>query len=380
VQKRKGPGLSALHELIGITGAWLFNRRHRGRLARIDSAARQLHRRLLIADLHADTLLWNRDLLRRSRAGHVDLPRLVEGGVALQVFSVVTNVPQGQNIECNEDTGDRIPLLARLQGWPEQTWHSAFERARYQAQRLETFARRSDGALTVIRNQRDLAALIAAREKSLPTVGGILSLEGAQALEGRLDNLPRLLDLGFRLIGPAHFTDTAIAGSAHGSHKGGLTALGREWLTAMDRHSMLVDLAHSSPRTIDDVLALTSRPVIASHTGVKGTCNNARNLSDEHLRGIAATGGVIGIGFWPEAIGRNGLSSLIEAINHAVSVTGPEHVALGSDFDGAVTTVIDAAQLPVVTQALLDAGYTDADIGKIMGGNFIRLLSRTLPA
>jgi membrane dipeptidase len=103
---------------------------------------------------------------------------------------------------------------------------------------------------------------------------------------------------GFRMIGLAHFFDNEFAGSAHGVEKYGLTEQGRALVRDMERRKILVDLAHASPKTIEDVTAMASRPVIFSHTGVRGTCDNRRNLSDEQLRKIAATGGVIGIGFW----------------------------------------------------------------------------------
>ena len=106
------------------------------------------------------------------------------------------------------------------------------------------------------------------------------------------------------MVGLAHFFDNAVAGSAHGVEKGGLTALGRELVAELEARSMIVDLAHSSARTIDDVLSIATRPVVASHTGVRGVADNARNLPDDQLRGIAATGGMVGIGFWPTACGR----------------------------------------------------------------------------
>src|SRR5439155_6407805 len=102
-------------------------------------------------------------------------------------------------------------------------------------------------------------------------------------------------DAGFRMMSPAHFFDNEFGGSAHGVSKGGLTGRGREMIARMEARSMLVDVSHASIETIDDVLSLASRPVVASHTGVSGTCDSVRNLSDDHLRGIAATGGVIGI-------------------------------------------------------------------------------------
>jgi len=143
---------------------------------------------------------------------------------------------------------------------------------------------------------------------------------------------------------------------------------------------MLVDVAHASEATIDDILAVATRPVVASHTGVRGVADNARNLSDEHLRGIAATGGLVGIGFWSTASGGDDAEAIARSIRHAANVAGMDHVGLGSDFDGAVQTPFDATGMVQVTDALLLAGFTDDEVGQVMGGNAIHLLAECLPA
>jgi microsomal dipeptidase-like Zn-dependent dipeptidase len=135
---------------------------------------------------------------------------------------------------------------------------------------------------------------------------------------------------------------------------------------------MLVDLAHASPRAIEDVLGMATRPVLVSHTGVRGTCDNVRNLSDEQLRGVARTGGVIGIGYWDAAVCGDDARAIARATRHAAGVAGVEHVGLGSGFDGAVTTPFDTPGLAALTDALLAEGFSDEDIAKIMGGNVFR--------
>jgi microsomal dipeptidase-like Zn-dependent dipeptidase len=147
----------------------------------------------------------------------------------------------------------------------------------------------------------------------------------------------------------------------------------------MEARGMLVDVAHASAATIDDVLAMASRPVVASHTGVRGVADNARNLSDAHLRGIADTGGVLGVGFWPTACGGEGVDWIARSIRYAVGVAGIEHVGLGSDFDGAVPEPFDATGLVQLTDALIGAGLADDEIAKVMGGNVHRLLADVLP-
>ena len=345
----------------------------------VSDAARRLHRRLLVADLHADTLLWNRDLLARSAHGHVDVPRLLEGNVAMQAFTVVTKTPRHLNIESNDDRTDNIKLLAMAQHWPAATWFSLKERALHQARRLDEAAARSGGRLTVIRSPSDLEAYLRRRQGDPGLTAGFLGLEGAHALEGDLDNLDALFGAGFRMIGLVHFFDNEVGGSAHGVAKGGLTAAGRDLVQRLEDRRMLLDLAHASPLTIRDALAIARRPVVVSHTGVKGTCDNVRNLDDDALRGIARTGGLVGIGYWETAVCGIGGPAVARAIRHAAAVAGIDHVALGSDFDGAVAEPFDTTGLAEITDALLAEGFSEAEVEKVMGGNVFRLLAQMLP-
>ncbi len=263
------------------------------------------------------------------------------------------------------------------QGWPPRTWNSPKERALYQARKLHALAEKSQGKLVIIKSRADLQRYLASRTPG--QVAGFLGTEGAQPLEGKLENLNDLYAAGFRMMAPTHFTDTAIGGAAAGLTKGGLTSLGREWVKRMEAKHMLVDLAHASPATLRDATAMATQPVIVSHTGVQGTCNNPRNLSDHELRAVAKTGGVIGIGLWSTATCGNDVQATARAIRHAVSIVGADHVALGSDFDGAVTTPFDASGWPLLTDALLKEGFSEEEIRKIMGENVVRVLMQTLP-
>jgi membrane dipeptidase len=161
--------------------------------------------------------------------------------------------------------------------------------------------------------------------------------------------------------------------------KGGLTPAGRALVRGLEARGMLLDLAHASAATIDDALAVARRPVVVSHTGVRATCDNARNLTDAQLRGVARTGGLIGIGFWPTAVCGAEPRDVARAIRHAVSVAGVDHVGLGSDFDGAVEVPFDAAGLALLTDALLAEGFSDEDVARVMGANAIRVLQSALP-
>jgi membrane dipeptidase len=347
-------------------------------LPSVSPPAAEVHRRLTIVDLHADALLWQRNFLDRAGHGHVDLPRLIAGNVALQMFGVVTKTPRGMNYERNDASTDNITLVAMNQRWPVDAWGSLLARARVQAYRLARATARSDGRLVFVRTATDLDTVLARRARGDTVVGGLLGLEGAHALEGRIESVDSLHALGFRSIGLAHFFDNEVSGSSAGVDKGGLTPLGRQVVQRMESLGMLVDLAHVSARGVDEVLAMATRPVIVSHTGVRATCDTPRNLTDDQLRRIAATEGVIGIGYWDGAVCDISPASIARAIRHAVDVAGVDHVGLGSDFDGATTTQFDVAALAQVTNALMAAGFGESDIAKVMGGNAVRVLRQGL--
>ena len=340
----------------------------------ITDAARALHATLDVADMHADSLLWKRDILARSDRGHVDLPRLIEGHYALQVFSSVTKSPAGQNFDANSADTDTITGLVKVQMQPMRTWGSLLQRSLYHAEKLHGFADGSRGKLRVITSPEDIDRLLADRKGGATVVGGMLSVEGLHDLEGKIENLDVLYAAGFRMAGLTHFFDNDIAGSMHGVSKGGLTPLGRQAVQRMETLGMIVDLAHASHATIADVLAMARRPVVFSHGGVLGTCKVNRNLSDDEIRGIAKTGGVIGIGYFKGAICSLDAKDVARAVAHVRDLVGIDYVGLGSDFDGATTVSFDASQMAAVTQALLDAGFAEHEIRKVMGGNALRVL------
>jgi microsomal dipeptidase-like Zn-dependent dipeptidase len=346
---------------------------------RISPAGARLHRGLVVADLHSDSLLWGRDLLARGTRGHVDVPRLEDGNVALQVFAASTKVPRHANLVRNDDRTDDVLLLALAQRWPPATWTSLLARALHLARRLNVTAARSGGRLRVVTTREDLRGLLAARAAGDRVIGGLLAVEGAHALDGDPANVDVLADAGYRMMSPSHLFDTKFGGSAHGVSRGGLTDAGREMIRRMERRSMIVDVAHASAATIADVLAVAARPVVASHTGVCGTCDHVRNLADDQLRGIANTGGLAGIGFWETATGGRDAAAIARAVRYAVELVGSRHVAIGSDWDGAVAVPFDAGGLATLTDALLADGLTEDAIRDVMGGNVIRLLEATLP-
>lgn len=345
----------------------------------INAKAQQLHDQLTIVDLHADSLLWGRDLLEKSSRGHVDVPRLRQGNVAIQAFTVVTKFPRKANLQSNDADGDVIGMLAMAEHWPPKTYKSLLQRALYQAQRFREMQAQSRGNLTIIRTREDLDQFLQLRKTDGSIVAGFLGLEGAQALEGKLENLESLYSAGFRMIAPTHFSDTEIGGSASGRGKGGLTELGRKFVRDAEARHITIDLAHASSRTIDDVIAIATQPVVVSHTGVRGTCDTNRNLTDDQLRKIAKTGGVVGIGYWRSATCGVDARAIARAIRYTANLIGVEHVALGSDFDGATAQPFDTTGVNQITEALMKEGFSKDQLAMIMGGNAIRVLRTNLP-
>lgn len=349
-----------------------------GPLPKISAHTAALHKALQIADLHTDTLMWNRSLADASSQGQVDLARLEAGNVALQVFSSVTKTPKNQNYDANGADTDNITLLTVAQLQPPRTWTSLLQRSLWHSQKLGRVERKSGGRLRIIRSGDDVTRLLADRRAGGPVTGALLSIEGLQNLEGKAENLDILYKAGFRMAGLAHFFDNELAGSMHGLKKGGLTPFGRQVVGMMEARGMVVDIAHASHTAVAEILAMATRPVVSSHGGVQATCKVNRNLTDDEIRGVARTGGVVGIGYWDGAICDTSAEAVATAIAYVRDLVGIQHVGLGSDFDGAVTTRWDTSQLVEITQALADRGFTDDEIRAVMGGNILRLLTQGL--
>lgn len=344
----------------------------------ISEKAKTLHRQLIIGDWHADSTLWRRDLSSKSVVGHIDIPRLQEGNVALQMFTTVTKSPSGLNYEKNEADSDNITTLAYVQRWPSETYNSLTQRALYQAEKLHQLAQEND-AFYLITDQQELAAFIEQRKSNPTLVGGLIGTEGNHALDGELENVDVLFDKGFRMMSLQHFFDNKLGGSLHGTSQSGLTEFGKNVIRRMDELNIMLDVSHSSEKVVHDVMALTSTPLIISHTGFKGHCDSPRNISDQLMQAIAQNGGIIGVGYWEGAICGTSPKDVVDAIVYGINLVGEDHVALGSDFDGAVTTAFDTSELAVLTQHMLDKGLNEEQIRKVMGANMLRFLQTNLP-
>ena len=343
-------------------------------LVKVSAEAVALHKTLTIVDLHSDSLMWNRDINDRASRGHMDVPRLRDGNVALQLFSSVTKTPKGQNYDGNSDKTDNITLLTIAQLQPLKTWSSLTERSLYHASKRNEAVAASRGLLVSIDDADGLGALLTSRQDGEGAIGAMLTIEGLQNLEGKAANLYRLYDAGFRMAGLTHFFDNELGGSMHGLKKGGLTAFGRDIVRRMEAKGMIVDIAHLSHTGVAEVLAMARRPVVSSHGGVQAACKVNRNLTDEELKGVAKTGGIVGIGYWEGAVCSTDPRAAAKAMKHVRDLVGIDHVALGSDYDGATTVRFDTSQLVQVTQALLDEGFTPDEIRAVMGGNALRVI------
>ena len=343
----------------------------------ISDEARALHASLFVADLHSDSLLWKRDLAQRKNVGHMDVPRLKEGNVSLQVLSAVTKSPSGQNYDQNDADSDRITLLTVLSLWPPRTWGSLYERARYQLDKLHAFA--ANTALSVVTNKREMQAFLAARERGDDVIAAIYLIEGAHPLEGDLDKLDALYEQGLRIAGLTHFFDNELGGSLHGVSGEGLSDFGEAAVRRMNELGIIIDVAHASPQMVRDVLRISESPPLLSHGGMKGACDTPRNLDDDLMQAFADAGGLIGIGFWAGAVCNPTPSGVVDSIRYAIDLLGVDHVALGSDYDGTVSVTFDASELAALTQAMLDANFSDVEIRQVMGENVRRFMLQNLP-
>jgi microsomal dipeptidase-like Zn-dependent dipeptidase len=217
------------------------------------------------------------------------------------------------------------------------------------------------------------------RQEQADRVGVLLGLEGAHALNGELSNLDKLYELSFRVFGISHFFENEAGGSAHDKEKRGLSAWGRELVQKLQKLHMIIDLSHASGRVLNDVIEMVENPVIVSHTGVCGRCNNSRNLTDDQVKKVASTGGIIGIAMFEKAVCGRTIKDVVQSIRYVFDLVGDDYISVGSDFDGAIAAPIDASGLPLLTKELINEGFDTRQIAKIMGGNALRVFRQILP-
>ena len=323
--------------------------------------AQEFHAGIHVLDLHADTAKLMDKLgydlsVRHERPlpsmlnmfGHVDLPRLREGGVAGQFFSFWT-VPKPER-------GCTRGVMTQLDA-------------------LDTAMAKHPTDLAWTRTGADVRE--AKARGQIAALGGI---EGGQALEGRLDTIEPFARRGVRYLGLLHFSQNAIGRPAKGRGADpaeGLTAFGRDVVRECERCGVIVDLAHVNRRGFFDALELATLPPMVSHTGVLGVHEHWRNIDDAQIRAVADKGGCVGVIFAKKYLGSSSIEAVVDHLLHVIDVAGEDVPSLGSDFDGAVVPpdgLEDVAQLPNLTVALAARGVQPRVLEKILGGNVLRVL------
>lgn len=343
----------------------------------VSENARKIYNSLdFISDMHCDALLWKRNLLKDNDFGQVDIPKMLKANIGLQAFTIVTKSPKGQNFDQNSGDSDNISSLYFVQGRP---MNSLTKRAISQCKSLYQFAEESDGNFRVITTSAGFKKYLIEKTNNKNITAGFLGVEGAHALDGKIENVQVLFDHGVRMMAPTHFFDNKLGGSAHGLSGLGLTDFGKDVIRKMVELNMIIDIAHCSPELIDDIFSMNIGPVVSSHTGVKGTCDNVRNLSDKHIKSIANSGGLICIAMFEKAVCGVDAEATAKAIKYTADLVGVDHVALGSDFDGSVTTPFDITGLPLILDKLIQMNFTEEEIQKIMGDNVKNFMLKNLP-
>ncbi|MBA2488822.1 MAG: membrane dipeptidase [Chloroflexi bacterium] len=342
----------------------------------VGEEARELHARVPVVDLLVATPLFRAGFVQRRRHGHADLPRLIQGGVDLVGFSIATRHP------------DLRGTLSRPHFWSlglsTRSLGSDMAIAGALIDRIEDWARRSRGRLRLLPASDDLDGVMSDRMSGV--VSAFVGIQGGHVLEGQPANVAALAARGVRMFAPAHVMDNALVGSNTGRHSGGLTGFGRDIVAELERQRIMVDLAHMSVRGIHDALPLLRRPFVLSHTGLSRLAGagsrlpgrrftaGRRNLADREARMVAEAGGLIGLTLSTKLLGGDGLDAMVRTVDAAVELAGPKRVALGSDMDGALRMLTDAAGLPAVTTALLAAGSGRSTVSDFLGGNALRHL------
>lgn len=314
----------------------------------------KLHQEAIVFDAHNDTLLDvldnGRRLAERGENVQIDIPRLYEGGATAMTFATFV----------------------------DQVYHPVASKRALQT--LDAFYNElaaNEDKLCLATKAADIEAA-----KAKGKVAAVLSLEGVEALMGELGTLRMFYRLGIRMVSLTwNWRNAAADGLYEKRSGGGLTTFGVSLIEELNRLGIIVDVAHLAPAGVRDVLAITQAPIIVSHGNAQALCGHARNISDEQLEAIARNGGVVCASFVPEFLEpdakQSSLSVWLDHVDHIVKVAGPDHVGLGSDFDGMfewrTIGAEDASKLPNVTAGLLERGHSPETVLKILGGNLLRV-------
>jgi membrane dipeptidase len=324
---------------------------------------RSIHKESTVVDTHCDTLkclfseftkprdsMWDyrEGMDERSELGHLDIPRMIEGGVSCQVFAVSSE-------------------RSRTRPFPLRTAMMMIDR----------FYRECE-SIPQLEPVTSCGGIIDAKKRG--KISGMLSIEGADVIEGRIEMLGIFHRLGVRMVGLVHSLRNQLADGITDRRTGGkLSELGVQAVEELDRLGMIIDISHLNDEGFWDVFEHTKNPVIASHSNSRAVCDHPRNMTDEMIQAMAGKGGVMGMNFAPPFVHPTDatLGGVVDHIDHIVELVGPDHVGLGSDYDGIPYTpkgLEDVSKMPDITMELVKRGYEKEDIVKILGGNHLRLI------
>jgi membrane dipeptidase len=315
---------------------------------------KSFHHHSRFIDLHNDILErivadTNYRLRNRNASNHTDIPRLKEGGVDIQFFAV----------------------------WVSPTQYSHFyQQAMYMLSLFNREINDNQNSIVQTRNWNQSDSVI-----NLNKIAAVICVEGGHHIEDSIEKLINLYNAGMRYLTITWNNSTSWAVSAADSRSTtvGLSDFGRNVIRKLDSLGVLIDVSHTGIKTIQDILQVTTNPIIASHSGARALLNHTRNLYDWQIQDIANSGGVIGVVFYPPFLNGTNNASIQDVVNHLdyiKNLVGIDHVAIGSDFDGINLTPIgleDVSKFPALTEALFNRGYSKEDVEKILYKNFRRV-------
>lgn len=360
------------------------------------SAALPPIRNIPIFDGHNDTLLalhlpefsegHERAFFTQSEHGHIDLPRALAGGMGGGFFAIFTPSPSSQDAPMPGGSGQKTSYAIPIAAEVDQS--VALKFTVDLAANLFRIEREGKGKLKVVRNVAEMAQCLADG-----TFAMIFHIEGAEAIDTDLNALETLYQAGLRSIGivwsrPNIFASGVPFAFPSSPDTGpGLTEAGKRLVKACNELGILVDLSHLNEKGFWDVAKLSDAPLVATHSGAHALCASARNLTDKQLDAVRASGGMVGVNFHVGFLRADGkrdgsttpLTEIVRHLDYMVERMGIDHVAFGSDFDGATMPgdLRDVAGLPKLMDALTKAGYDEAAQRQIAYGNWLRVLGQT---
>jgi microsomal dipeptidase-like Zn-dependent dipeptidase/GMP synthase-like glutamine amidotransferase len=326
-------------------------------------AACDLHDRVLTLDTHCDTPMFFHqgvNFLERDPRILVDLHKMTEGH--LDATFMVCYLPQPKD-------GKSFDEMVHFDiASPTAYTDFIFDK-------IEAFAKEKPEYLAIARSSADLYANKAQGKKSI-----VLGIENGLALDGKLENVKHFADRGVAYITLCHNGDNDICDSARGTQThGGVSAFGEKVIHEMNRQGIMVDLSHAAETSFYDAIEISQTPIVCSHSNCRALCDHPRNLTDDQLRAMARCGGVAHTTFYPGFLNKAGEADILDAVKHlehAIDIMGIDHVGIGTDFDGdgGVPGMANASEIINFTRQLLRRRYSETDIKKIWGGNWLRIM------